>query len=365
MKILAITPHTEVGGSEKQGFQRYQRYSDIGIEVEIVVMDTEGPLSSLYKQTGIVIHRPPNTLSSILWRLRKDHYDIVETYGQRAHLIGRICTRLGSPSTKVISLKTSVDAHWSSLNKLLESVTSSLVDRYVSNTVAGKKNLEEIGIPSSKIVVIPNGIDLTRFNLRDQRDATRRATRNTLQIPEDTWVIICIATLRPVKNHVLLLQAFTKLLEKGVQTKLLLVGDGLLKYQISGLIYESNLQDNVFMLGTRADVPQLLAASDILVLCSKWEGMPGALMEGMAAELPTISTNVGGVPELISHGKTGILINPEDFNALYDALILCYTERKMAQTLGRNAREYIEHFSVEHQVNSWLQLYSSLGLDIT
>jgi len=148
----------------------------------------------------------------------------------------------------------------------------------------------------------------------------------------------------------------------GHRFELLVVGDGKLRPVIEKQIARLGLCKYVRLLGTRTDVPNLLSASDILVLASLWEGLPGVIAEAMASGLPVVATNVGGIPELVVDGKTGLLVPPGDATSLADALSRLIDDPDLRYRLGVEGYHRIStYFRWEDKVSKLEQVYSDLS----
>jgi glycosyltransferase involved in cell wall biosynthesis len=193
---------------------------------------------------------------------------------------------------------------------------------------------------------IPNGIDAARFRRPQARAAWRRAHG----FGEDDLLVVSVARLAPQKNPEGLVQAFQTACGENMRAHLLLCGEGTL----------ANRSNRVHLLGVQQDVGDLLAASDIFALASHWEGHPMAVMEAMAAGLPVVATAVGGVPELVQAGATGLLVPAGDVPAFAAAL------RALAEDTGRR-REFAEaarrksaDFGVDNMVRAYAGLFESL-----
>ena len=142
---------------------------------------------------------------------------------------------------------------------------------------------------------------------------------------------------------------------------LLLVGGGELENAVREQVAALGLQERVRFLGVRADVADILRASDVFVLSSRWEGNPLSVMEAMAAGLPVVSTAVGGVPELVRDRETGLLVPSEDAEALTRAMQALVDDPVRRQAMGAAARQYaVAHFDIRHTVRGYEQLYESL-----
>jgi glycosyltransferase involved in cell wall biosynthesis len=160
----------------------------------------------------------------------------------------------------------------------------------------------------------------------------------------------------------MLVQAFAAL--DNPAAHLLLVGDGLLRTQLTTYIQEHGLQHRVHLLGRRDDVRECLAASDVFVLSSSWEGSPLSVMEAMAASLPVVATAVGGVPELVESGRHGILVPPVECAALTGAMRTLLDNPGLRADMGKAGRSRANaEFSVERMVQGYANLYRAhLGL---
>jgi len=217
---------------------------------------------------------------------------------------------------------------------------------------------QEYGRESAAL--IPNGIPTERYTADP---AARIAWRRQERLSTEAVLLVCVAGLRPQKNHPLLLRAYAQLGEAAANALLLLVGAP----DPTNLVYAESLQqlaqelgivERVRFLGGRGDVPAILNAADIFVLASHYEGNPLSVMEAMAAGLPPVCTAVGGVPELIQHERTGLLVPPEDEAALAEALHSLIADASLRLQLGQAAREYARtHFDIAVMVQAYERFY--------
>ncbi|MBE3576270.1 MAG: glycosyltransferase [Limnochordales bacterium] len=222
-----------------------------------------------------------------------------------------------------------------------------------SRVAEGLKELYKINEP----VVIPNGIDVHAYrSLRGMRNQWRQE----LGLSSEEIVFVCVASLRPQKNHRLLLRAFARVVAQAPHARLLLAGDGPERPQLESLASELGVSSRVSFLGFRRDTPKVLCASDVFVLASDWEGNPLAVMEAMAAGKPVIATAVGGVPELIEDGRSGILIRAGDEGALVRAMVQL-TNSAVREAMGRSAEERASaRFSAKGMIDGYELLYERL-----
>ena len=205
--------------------------------------------------------------------------------------------------------------------------------------------------------LIPNGVPTTEY--APDPDA-RAQWRQAHGIEPHATVLVHVGRFAPPKNHALLVEAFAQV-RSDAPLYLLLVGAGELEDAVREQVAGLGLQGRVRFLGVRADVADILRASDMFVLSSRWEGNPLSVMEAMAAGLPVVSTAVGGVPELVRDRETGLLVPSEDAGALTRAVQALVDDPVRRQAMGAAARQHaVAHFDIRHTVRGYEQLYERL-----
>ncbi|HID32258.1 MAG TPA: glycosyltransferase, partial [bacterium (Candidatus Stahlbacteria)] len=211
-------------------------------------------------------------------------------------------------------------------------------------------------IPGNKIHVIHNGIDPSPFET-----TTRGRVRPTLNIGSSEVVLVCVANFRLAKGHEVLLDSVNLLIQDGVSFFLWLVGDGDLRPAMEAKTRSLGLSQTIKFLGQRSDIPDILADADLFVLASHWEGMPGAVMEAMAAKLPVVATDVGGIPELVVDGETGLLVPPGKPELLASALKKLIRDKKLRRKMGiAGHRRIVTHFRLKDKVREQEEVYFHL-----
>src|SRR5437870_4124560 len=207
--------------------------------------------------------------------------------------------------------------------------------------------VKTFGVPATQIHVIPCGVDADRFSPRGER--------------REPPHIVCVARLRPVKNLGLLLEACASLRAREVEFHCTVVGDGPCRDELEAARARLGLGGVVELVGAaeQAEVLAWWQRATIAALTSTSEGMPVCLMEAAACGVPAVATAVGGVPELVRSGETGLLAPPGDAEALASALPVLLADSKLAARLGTAARQRAEaQFSLRRQVTSLLGLWS-------
>jgi len=208
--------------------------------------------------------------------------------------------------------------------------------------------------PEQKLIVIHNGMEPTLYI-----NADGSKVRSELGLKEDEILITMVARFVPQKDHNTLLQALSLL--PGGEFKAALVGGGERETFFRKKAGELGLRDKVIFLGERRDVPQILAASDIFVLSSNWEGLPRSIIEAMMAGLPVVATRVGGVPELVEDGVTGFLVPPRDPDALAAALQKLLNDPELRRRMGEAGREKaLKEFTLDRMLRETERVYNGI-----
>ena len=207
-------------------------------------------------------------------------------------------------------------------------------------------------------VLIPNGIAVEDYAPDPVR---RQRYRRELGYSPEELLFICLARFYPQKNHKTLLEGFAAGPGRLPAARLLLAGDGDLREAAEAQARSLGIADKVRFLGRRDDVAALLGAADAFVLASLWEGNPLSVMEAMAAGLPVVVTSVGGVPELVEHERSGILVPPGDAQALSAGMMRLAADSFLRQSYGASAAKRAkERFDHRVMVRAYERLYEQL-----
>lgn len=195
--------------------------------------------------------------------------------------------------------------------------------------------------------VVQNGIDTDRFSAPPDPIPGR---------------ILMVGRLASQKRPDVAVRAFTEVRARHRDAELYLVGDGPLRRELSSAVADLGLFGSVHLLGDRADVPSLLARAACLVVASDYEGCPFSVLEAMAAGVPVVATRVGGVPELVEEGRTGLLVPRRDPKALAAGVNELLAAPERARRMGAEGRQIVrERFPVERMVEGILDVYERVG----
>jgi len=236
-------------------------------------------------------------------------------------------------------------------------------DRIVGVGEAVRRALvDNEGIPAARVGVIYNGVDLTPYrNPGRDRVTVRQRLRQELGIPESALLLAQVARLDDLKDHATAVRAMVRIVAAVPPALLLIVGDGPERTKIERLIADLGLEHHVRLVGTRSDVPDILLAADLFLLSSKSEGIPLTVIEAMAARLPVVSTDVGGVGEIVVTNETGLLVPAGDDVALAAAAIELLNDAPRRAQLGEQGfRRAIDKFDEARMHRDYRALYAEM-----
>ena len=279
---------------------------------------------------------------------------ILQTFLFHANLLGRIAARRAGIPSVVSGIRVAErHARW---HLWADRLTRKMVDRHVcvSHSVA-RFSVDHARLPADKIVVIPNGIDPDEFPAADPADLTRHG------IPATHRAITFVGRLTPQKGLRWLVETAPHWLDKIPDCDLLLVGKGPQRSQLERLSARLNISGRVHFAGWQANIPEVLAASHILVLPSRWEGMPNVVLQAMATGLPVLSTDVEGVVELLGDGAPKQTVTYGDSRLLVEKLAAIMSNPGLATQLGNENRLRAADFTLARMVASYETLWESLA----
>lgn len=292
--------------------------------------------------------------------IQTERIDIVHTHEYKSDLVGLLAARAaGIPAVAT--------AHGWTRNSLravgyeyLEARLLRHFDRVLASSRFMIEDLNRIGIRPERIVHIPNAVDTDRFA---QSDMTRREARQNWNIPEKDPVVGTLGRLTKEKGHRTLLEAFVEVRRRIPGVRLVLLGSGEEERALRGLAQRLGIGDEIQWISTcpRDRIPAFLKCLDVFVLPSLRENQPLALLEAMAAGIPVVATDVGGVGEVIGHGKEGLLVSPGDRNALAEAVVRVLQSEESSLWAERAVHRVLDRFSLGRFAQEMGRVYSDLG----
>ncbi len=365
LKVIHLVEDLKIGGAERVIADTALGLDRKKYDASVWCVTRGGETASELSEKGIEVkilgissyHNPLNTFKMI--RLLKfARPDIVHTHGYFASVIGRLAARkAGIP----VILAHVHSTYWEykkrhlMIERKLSRFTHKIIccSKAVENFV---KNTEKI--TDNKTIVIYNGVDEERFCPLKSPTSIRAE----FGMSEEAAVVGTVSSLTPHKGHEYLIQAASLVLNTLPSAKFIIVGDGPLRKRLEDQAKNLDIHPAVIFTGTRKDIPEILSLMDVFVLPSHTrEGLGIAIIEAMAAERPVVATEIGGIPEVVNDGETGLLVPPGDAEALSKAIIELLRNPKKTKEMGVKGRTRVkEKFTTKKMLSEIEHVYMSL-----
>ncbi|MCX6354076.1 MAG: glycosyltransferase family 4 protein [Candidatus Aureabacteria bacterium] len=379
IRVLHIITRLIVGGAQENTIATCHRIDRSRFEVDLLTgpqLGAEGELVSTVdrRRVGFTVLpwlvRELNPLKDLMalvgiWRvIRRRRYAIVHTHSSKAGILGRIAARFAGVPVIVHTVH-----GWGFHDRMgrarrrsyifLERVCGRFTDRLITVSARDTETGISLGIGvPERYVTIRSAIDIERF-ARTGRDA--REIRKGLGMEPDIPIVGSVGRLSPQKAPQFFVKMAAKVLKSMPRINFLYVGDGPLRSEMEKMLRGLGIEERVVLAGLRPDVPELLAAMDVFVLLSLWEGLPRTVPQAMAAGLPVVASDVGGAAEVIRQGVTGFLVPPGDYRQAAEFVLRLLGDAGLRQRMGEEAKKSIPpEFSVSHMVNRIEELYVDL-----
>jgi L-malate glycosyltransferase len=380
VRLMQLTTIFAIGGTERQLVNLAKGIDPRKFELHLACLrrwgsfleelrDLEHPIAE-FSISSLYDPRTLGTQVDLARHLRRNRIQVFHAQGFYPDVFGIPAALLAGTPVTITSVRDQGDSR-TRIQELALRAACALSDAVVVNAEVVKRGLVEQGYSAQKIHVIYNGVDAARF-APDRRSAGHRAALfGSLGIPPDSALVIALCRLSPVKGLEALIDAAALLASRSPKARLLIVGDAAVqpgardnsdyRRELEQRVARLGLCDRVRFSGFRLDVPQLLAEAQVSVLSSHSEALSNTLLESMAAGVPVVATRVGGNPEAVEEGVTGLLVPPRDAEALAEAIQGLLERPALAAQFGQAGRERVRRlFSIEQLVQRTEQLYQSL-----
>jgi len=361
-RILYLITDLDAGGAEKCCVQLAERLDPDRWSPEVCSLLPPGALADRLRVAQIPVHtlgvcrgtQAPQAVlraARLMSRLRPS---VVHTFLFHANVVGRLAARLTGMPRVIASIRVAERRfryHW-----VLENLTCRMSHRIVcvSQAVADftRRNSH---VPTNLLEVIPNGIDAESALVESPLD------RSSLNLADEAVVAVTVGRLDRQKGIDVLLDSVAHVRDRIPNLHLLIVGAGPERDSLTALAQRLGVESRCRFLGWRNDVSALMKMADMFVMPSRWEGMPNAILEAMAAGLPVIATRVEGTTELVTDGQTGRLVANENVHELANSLVELATNSGLRKTWGRHGREIaLRDFSLARMVARHEAMYDSV-----
>lgn len=366
IRVMHVVMDLDIGGGQISILTALRYHNPEALNVTICCLGRAGTLAEKAERMGgnvLSLNRQgmrndPGTLWQLMRLMRCCKIDVVHTHlWCRSNVYGRAAAALARVPVIVATEQGRITVR-PPKRLLADYILGPFTDGFIAVSRAVKEHMvQQQGVPAHKIRVIYNGIDPNQFQVCESQTVVRRS----LGLPVGVPLIGCVARLEPVKGHSYLIDAMAEIRAHLPQAILLIVGTGTAQVTLREKVRKQGLSGAVLFLGERQDIPTLLRAMDLFVLPSLDEGLGIALLEAMAMGLPVVATNVGGIPEVVDNGRTGILVPPQDSEALAQAVIALLRDEKRRQRMGMLGKERaLSQFTAQRSAAQLETLYRSL-----
>jgi glycosyltransferase involved in cell wall biosynthesis len=287
--------------------------------------------------------------------MRRRKCQLVHFHDAHAAAVGGMAAALAQVPLRVISRRVDfpLGRNFLSRRKYIKAA-----DAVIAISQGVKRVLVEGGVAPERVEVVPSGID---FSVYDQ-DLPRDYLRREFHFSEADYLVGIVAQLEDHKGHRYLIEAAHLLMQKTRNVKIVIVGEGSLRLELSQQAERLEVKDVVYFIGFRTDIPRILASLDLFVLSSHLEGLGSSLLDAMACGLPVVATRTGGIPEVVHHGKTGLLVSAKNPEALAEAILTLYHDRRLAARLAEEGRRQVRgKFSAQATAARTVEVYLTLA----
>jgi glycosyltransferase involved in cell wall biosynthesis len=365
MRLLFVAPGMDRGGAERHWATLIPALARRGADVRLLCLNHEGPLFEDVRAAGVpaaCVHLGGRADARGLRRALAEaggRPGAVVTRGVSPQLVGEaIARRAGAahvlnehtpltPEGELLPMH----AHQRALTRLV----APLVDRVIAVSRRQAAPLERRGYRGERIVTVANGLFEADVALHADPADTRRA----LRVIGGEFAVLCVANLRAEKGVTAFVEALLRAREQEPRLRGFVAGDGPQRGALEQLVAG---REGVELLGSRGDVPDLIAASDALCLLSEAEALPISILEAMALARPVVTTDVGGTSEAVAHEQTGLVVAPRDAAGAAAALARLAARPEWARELGENGRaRQREHFAGESMVDGYARALAEVA----
>ena len=355
-RVLYVINDLARAGAETQLVELVRRLDRAAFEPRIVMLKSRNAFTQELEEAGVPVTALARrgwwdfgVVSRLAHEVEQFRPDIVHAWLFLANLVSALAVRREPGRRLILSQRCSYEATAGPFLRRVARWSHGRADRLIVNSRAALEEEVAAGHPRPRLVYIPNGATLLGTAATPPPDAPAGP------------LVVSVGQLERIKGHHVLLQAWRRIQEHTPHSHLLLVGSGPRRGDLQEQARALALERSVTFAGFRAPIAPLIAAADVFVQPSMTEGMPNAILEAMALARPVVASAVGGIPDLIDDGVTGLLVPPSDAEALATAVTRLLTDRALAARLGEAAARAAERFSFERVVTETEALYRSLA----
>ncbi len=364
IRILFILQTFRTGGSERVVKDLCENLSSRKFQPFVISL-TDGEMHEEFRNLGIptvCIHKQGKdaleTIRKVSSYCSQNHIQLINAHHMTPFFYGFFAAKLNR--CKLLYTAHScwevegVKKYWPAVGKFMLKFSEGGIgiSRDVSDSIHRK-----YGLNYTKVFTIQNSINISRFETAE----TVFDKKKEFGFKNEDRVIGSVGSLKRQKNYPNLIAAFNLIKQRMDHVKLLIVGEGKRRSDLMNLIEKLGLVNDVIIAGSRSDIPELMQIMDVYCLPSDMEGIPLTLLEAMAASRPIVGTDIIGIRDVVANEKTGLLVPPNDPQALSRALIRILQSQSLSKMLSANAQRYVHE---KHDTRKWIKSYEDLFIEI-
>lgn len=353
----------DMGGTEFNAVRTAEEVDRSRYDISFIALSDRGALAERVRAAGIPIHVFPlggffsvqmlRSARRLVRHLREQRVDVVHAHDIYSNIFTVPCARLAGVPMVIASRR-----WWHAANRViyltLNRATYHLAHRVLANSEAVGQLVVDEGMPASRVTVVPNFVEESAFEAPTA--GVIEGWRRAYGVAADDEVVGIIANLHAIKDHPTLLRAFARVVSERPRARLVIAGDGADRGALEQLAESLGIGNRVSFTGRVAQRPSMHWLFDVSVLSSRGEGFPNSIVEAMSAGRPVVSTAVGGVPDVVVDGETGILVPPASPESMADAILALLRDPARRATMGaagaRRARARFHASAVVQQLQS-------------
>jgi glycosyltransferase involved in cell wall biosynthesis len=370
VKVLHLRSSTSLGGPEKQILRAAKSLRLEGFDLTLLVLYRRNDAMPFFHPLVVEARKqeipaeqmldshqlPFQLIGRIAKKLKEEQFSLVHTHEYRGDIVGGMAARLAGVKAVAVVRGYTDRTLALRLYKILDLLALRFFAKIITVSTSLRRQVMSAGLPKERVVTIHNAIAPESLEVEGYADDLR--VREGLGIEPEEQVVSIVGRLSPEKGHIYLFQAIKKILAALPKTRLLVIGDGPLREKLEILSVSLGLGSAVSFLGFRQDVVALMKISDMMVLPSLREGLPNVILEALALAKPVVATQVGGIPEIIRDGETGLLVPPKDPERLAEALLHLLRNPEKGKEFGERGKAIVtQEFNVETMVHKIAEVY--------
>lgn len=350
LRVGHISLGLDVGGQERLLVEFARHANRRRFELTFVSLTGRGRLAETIEAQGwpvLALEEPPGVRPRLFLRLARlffrQSFDVVHSHDDKPLLYSSLAVKLARVRRLIHTQHHGLLPQMTPRQRRLVAWAGRLTQAFVCVSQDSARHMMETGLPARYLTTLWNGIDIHKYTYRG---------------PLSGGPALTVARLSAEKDIANLLRAAARVTASVPLFRLEIAGDGPLRADLERLAAELHLTEQVRFLGEVRDIPALLAGARLFVLPSQTEGISLTILEAMADGLPVVATRVGGNPEVIEHGRTGLLVPARDPAALADGIVRIWSNAAEGQTMGQAGRQRVEaHFDIRTMVEHYERLY--------